>query len=77
MRSCLARGLSDGKMYGEEDVQVEKHLCDECRPDGWVIFWFVSHCEGIGDPVGVNIRAADARRIGKALAQMADELDAR
>lgn len=77
MRSCMARCITDGGQYGEAYVQAEKHLCDDCTPDGWVIMNFRAHTYGVDDEACVHLHSRDARRIGKALVQIADELDAR
>jgi hypothetical protein len=83
IRQKTVRGLLDGNPDGEtslsEYVRAEKHLCADCRPDGWVILYAKNAWDEMYDEgeMCINLRASQARDLGHALVQMADELDNR
>ena len=75
MRSCLVRGITDSADE-ESYIQAERHDCEECSPDAWVMMNLVSAVYGV-EEVYVHLRPADARKLGLAMVRMADEIDAR
>ena len=75
MRSCLVRGITDSADE-ESYIQAERHDCQDCSPDAWVMMNLVSHTYGVDDAC-VHLRTTEARKLGLAMVCMADQIDAR
>lgn len=76
MRSRTVRGIGDAPR-SESFIRAERHDCDDCRPDAWVIVNFVADFYGVEEEASVHLRANDARSPGEAMCRMADEIEAR
>jgi hypothetical protein len=72
----MVRCITDSQAWNGY-AQAEKHLCADCRPDGWVILNMLAESHGMEEEASVHLRSRDARKLGTAMIQMADELDAR
>lgn len=77
MRSCTVRGFPD---HGRTTVRVtaEKHYCPDVG-DPWVVLWMWqwNHVENeLQRNDGISLHPKKARRLGEALVQMADQLEA-
>ena len=75
MRSCLVRGITDTD-DAESYIQAERHDCEDCSPDAWVMMNLVSHDYGVEEAY-VHLRTTEARKLGLAIVRMADEIEAR